>query len=487
MEYSRAATIRGSKLSSLIADRLASGGSIGGSIRGAMSEKMKARATGLKEKFDPLNIARVVTGGSRLGPAVLGRLLGRSRADIKYFSGGKTKQIGRRSSSIGKEPGQYDNETYEKLADKLNSIYSLLRTSRERDLRLKEIERGSLEEKRNEDERRHQEFLEVLKEFVGTRTTGTATPVAKEQGGGFLDMLKSLQEQFTKMLSEISEKIKTLFDMLSAIPVGKAVSWAIDGVKALLANPVVAAMLGIGAMGAAASWFATMVASDPNFQKALLKNSMLGALSGGSALPAGILNVAAKDEREKKLNDGANSVKNLLLEGSNFLAKPYDVGARSYLMRERGLSAKEAEFLMPGNPLDEEKFGSIDTREKMLKDIQDKFYTSKNNMMLQKENEEQRAEFERVKLIDEGSKAAFGVRPRGIKPAPPPPPPIVQLSNMNQDLEMAYDAMGGAIGPVVMNQQSTTNTKDKPMPSTPKVRDDTLTLKRLFRFSTVPQ
>lgn len=483
MEYSRAATIRGSKLSSLIADRLASGGSIGGSIRGAMSEKMKARATGLKEKFDPLNIARVVTGGSRLGPAVLGRLLGRSRADIKYFSGGKTKQIGRKSSSIGKEPGQYGDETYEKLADKLNSIYSLLRTSRERDLRLKEIERGSLEEKRNEDERRHQEFLEVLKEFVGTRTTGTATPVAKEQGGGFLDMLKSLQEQFAKTLADLEEKIRNVFKIFEELGGAKAVANVLGAAARFLTNPATALFAG----GALASWFATMIASDPNFQKAFKDNMMLGAFSGNDALASNILRVSAKDEREKKLNDGANSVKNLLLEGSNFLAKPYGVGARNYLMRERGLSEEEADFLMPGNPLDEEKFGSIGQREEMLKNIQDKFYISKNNMMLQKENEEQRAEFERIKLVDEGQKAAFGVKPRGIKPAAPPPPPIAQYTEMNQDLQMAFDAMGNATAPVVMNQETSSNIKDKPMPSTPKVRDDTLTLKRLFRFSTVPQ
>jgi hypothetical protein len=35
---------------------------------------MQASVTGLKEKFDPLNIASKLTGGSRIGSALLGRM-----------------------------------------------------------------------------------------------------------------------------------------------------------------------------------------------------------------------------------------------------------------------------------------------------------------------------------------------------------------------------------------------------------------------------
>ena len=70
----------------------------------------------------------------------------------------------------------------------------------------------------------------------------------------------------------------------------------------------------------------------------------------------------------------------------------------------------------------------------------------------------------------------------GIKSAPvqPSPPPVAQLTDMNRDLEMSYDLMGNAIGPTVINNQSQSSTKEKPMPVSPSVRDDTPILKRVF-------
>jgi hypothetical protein len=94
----------------------------------------------------------------------------------------------------------------------------------------------------------------------------------------------------------------------------------------------------------------------------------------------------------------------------------------------------------------------------------------------------QRQEIERV-----GTGAAFGVRPKGIKSLPPTPSKVSDLSNELQNLSMAeFDTMGNSTGmPVVVNQQTSTGIKDKPIPTTPKVRDDTNILQRSFRGSTV--
>ena len=95
MEYQRAKEIRGRSLTSLITEKIISGGGVSSSIKTSISQKMQAKGVGIKEKFDPMNIARFVTGGSKLAPAIVGRLTGRSQKDIDYFTGTKRKSYRR--------------------------------------------------------------------------------------------------------------------------------------------------------------------------------------------------------------------------------------------------------------------------------------------------------------------------------------------------------------------------------------------------------
>lgn len=78
MDYQVAKNIRGRSLSSLITNKITSGSSVSSAIGRTVTEKMRAAGTGIIQKFDPLNIAKFVTGGSKLAPAVLGRITGRS-------------------------------------------------------------------------------------------------------------------------------------------------------------------------------------------------------------------------------------------------------------------------------------------------------------------------------------------------------------------------------------------------------------------------
>lgn len=171
MDYSAAKSIRGTKLSSLIADKIISGGSIGSSIKGALSDRMKAKAMGAKERYDPLNIAKKLTGGSSLAPALLGRMMGRSKEDISYFAGKGT------ATALGHETGNIGGGS----VDVLNRILAFLQKSHEIDTRTMEVKKNFQEETMNEDERRHQEFLKALKEFT---SGGTATTIINNYGNG---------------------------------------------------------------------------------------------------------------------------------------------------------------------------------------------------------------------------------------------------------------------------------------------------------------
>jgi hypothetical protein len=190
MDYSTASSIRGKKLTSLIADRIMSGGSVGSSIKGALSDRMKAKAMGTKERYDPLNIARKLTGGS-LAPALLGRMMGRSKEDIQYFAGKGT------ATALGPETGNIGGGS----VDVLNRILSFLQKSHEVDVRTMEVKKNFQEEAMNEDERRHKEFLNALKSYTSGGTASSVT--GGKTGGGFnlFAMFASLQAKIKELLS----------------------------------------------------------------------------------------------------------------------------------------------------------------------------------------------------------------------------------------------------------------------------------------------
>ncbi len=249
MDYRVASNIRGKSLSSLITDKITSGGSIGSSIRSSISDKLKAKGTGIKEKFDPMNIARAMTGGSRLAPAILGRLTGRSQADINYFAGDKRKggsytQIPTAMSTPGEGLGGSAVEV-------LNRMLSFMQKSREDDLEKKETAKAFQEEQRVEDQRRHKEFLDVLKEYTSL-SGGTTTLVKKEEGDG---LLSGLMNTIKSMINSAIEGVKTMFNTALA-----ALEWVKDlkiltkllpyaaRLLTFLASPLGVALLGTAAI-----------------------------------------------------------------------------------------------------------------------------------------------------------------------------------------------------------------------------------------------
>ncbi len=99
MNYYDAARIRKKGFANLMTDKLTSGQGIFSSRRDALSEMSKANSLAMKERFDPMNIAKFLTGGSTLAPAIVGRLTGRSKEDIGYFAGKRQYQYTPRQSN----------------------------------------------------------------------------------------------------------------------------------------------------------------------------------------------------------------------------------------------------------------------------------------------------------------------------------------------------------------------------------------------------
>lgn len=163
MNYYEAAKIRKKGFADLMTDKLTSGQGVFSSARSALSDKMKARSKGFKETFDPLNIAKTLTGGSNLAPAMLGRLLGRKSTDIKYFAGKKEYTPRRESSYFNNyTPPSVSSGGSRKATRVLEKMLSFMEKSRTDDMQEQDTldSFNELNEKMRED--RHKEVVDVF-------------------------------------------------------------------------------------------------------------------------------------------------------------------------------------------------------------------------------------------------------------------------------------------------------------------------------------
>jgi hypothetical protein len=203
LTYQQAKRLREQSLTSVLSDQLIMGEGYGSAIGKAISLKTKAKITGFKQKFDPLNIAKILTGGSRLGPAIVGKMLGRSRKDVEFFAG-RARPVTSRQKRIGALPGSGEDTTGMSVV--LDDILTFLRKSHEDDMILREKENNLREGEKHEDERRHKKLIKAL-EKVGFGS-GTATKV-KPSGPGFFD---GIFDTIKKMIQDMIDKAMQVFE-----------------------------------------------------------------------------------------------------------------------------------------------------------------------------------------------------------------------------------------------------------------------------------
>jgi len=244
MNYQEAKEIRGKRLRDLLADNLISGGSVKESVKKTLSQRTQAKIKGMKETFDPLNIAKFITGGSKLGPALLGRLMGRSQEDINYFTGTPNKVVN-------------NLEEHNPLLKVLDKMYTFMNKNYLDDIKRRELEKNYLEEKQIEDQKRHNILLETLKKLMA-RIGRLQGPTQQEEsggtGGGILGGIQDLltkravrmtAAQVTASASKIAaNKIAgfTLSSTLKKIPIaGLLVGGFFAGKKLLTEGDVVGA------------------------------------------------------------------------------------------------------------------------------------------------------------------------------------------------------------------------------------------------------
>lgn len=225
MDYKKAQSLKNKSLLSLMAEKkFQEGQSIGSSVGGAISDKFKAKMTRTKEKFDPLNWVKGLTGSGVIGKSIrtmAGRALGRSEEDIGYFGGyqrkGKNKKDPKRTT-IGKGPIK-PLKMGDSTADILAKMYNFIQKTNQIALRNYEIDKKFREEQLEEDERRHKKLIESL---TGKKTK-QLEPEKKEEEKEQKEpswvgkMLKAMKETVGSLLSGIMKGIGSTLSFILGI------------------------------------------------------------------------------------------------------------------------------------------------------------------------------------------------------------------------------------------------------------------------------
>lgn len=228
--YQQAKRIRKTGLLSLFADQLMYEKKVTTAISKTISLKTRGRIMGLTQYLDPLNIAKMMTFGSALGPALLGHFMGRDPRDIQYFTG-RLKPIREKSKTadkITKLSGQ--GAVSGEMTVVLHKMYKLMASTHEENVKRLEMNKSRQEEIELESERRHKELLTALGGLGGATLITTGQP--KEEGDGFLgSLMKTLKDWAEKLITSLVSGALKAFEWLKDITAwGKNLLMGVDWV-----------------------------------------------------------------------------------------------------------------------------------------------------------------------------------------------------------------------------------------------------------------
>lgn len=269
MDYRKAQQLKNKSLISLIAKKkFQEGQGLGSSIKGAISDKFKARATRFKQKFDPLYWLSSMVGKGVIGKSittVAGRAFGRSEQDIGYFGGysrGKKYKKDPRRTTFGAGPIKA-LRIGDSSADILGKTYNFVQKTYEEEKRRYETEKVFREEQMEEDERRHKKLIEQIIKSQAKPKLGPIQKEEEEKEPSWIDdMLSSMKSLLQGLIAKLGlgslftnvDKILTFIDKLGKnlgkIIGGYLIRWlGVSGIRMILgaALPLILASAAVAA------------------------------------------------------------------------------------------------------------------------------------------------------------------------------------------------------------------------------------------------
>jgi len=259
-EYRQAKRDSGTPLGEMIFKKwFEEGEGLGSAIKGSISDKFKAKVAGIKEKFDPLNIAKGVFG-KKIG-AVIGRKMGRDDEDIEHFTGYKNKttrdvdtatKIGKLESDNVEEAlhtkvssgKQTRVRTKESVATVLTKLYNLIKGYHDNEIKEAELHRKEqelLEAKKNQ---WNEELIEAI---TGKKTEAPSLKIT-DFNKFHEDLVKKLKEMAKSIKESGGGFVNSVVDMATeaeAATVAAALGAEALTASAILGLPIAASMYGM--------------------------------------------------------------------------------------------------------------------------------------------------------------------------------------------------------------------------------------------------
>jgi hypothetical protein len=297
----------------MITEKLVEGNTIGSSIKATISEKSAARAKGFKEKIDPMNIIKFMTGGSKFAAALYGSARGRSKEDMKYFTGAprSAKEMGASSTRID------SLETGNEMVSLLMKIYEFMRNTNEEDKTRKQREANFKEEIEYERGLRHKALLEALS---GLKPGKTVTATKETDDGGFGGI-------FAGLISFVKGLISSAIDGVMSI---------VNGIKDTIAT-LIGAFGGLSKLGIVT-----------NLMRLLGSPVGIALLAGYAA--KSFMEFLVKIREEDKVENPAN-YENVPLDVSKVTGEtPGQVGQRQKGQATKQVTPKYARELLDAKP-----------------------------------------------------------------------------------------------------------------------------------------
>jgi len=287
---------------------LIQGNGIGESFSKTISEKTQARVKGFKQAIDPLQIAKTLTFGSNLAPALLGKLTNRSSKDIKFFSGKGKKSKADFSGLDNSVSGvSKDTDGSKKIVEVLGLIY------RELD-RAEEDRKTDKIEKEREEKTQHQKD-EEYEDKCNSELVKALTARFKPKKKTKTDQARDEKGRFTKNDKETPKTPKT--DTTPKVETPKVTTPKVETPNVFKPNPArtatpskttpiipskVSKGIAVGAVAAVASKIAKGE-SRGSSEKSYTQANIVGKESSEAQIVKGNIDVTTGKPFDKSLNE----------------------------------------------------------------------------------------------------------------------------------------------------------------------------------------
>lgn len=396
----------------------------------------------------------------------------------KKMRGDKNKKVDRMSNNLSGNLGPLSDINSQEILEFMKENYA-------DEKRYREVQRSFMEERANEEEKRHKQLVSALQKFTGTKTT--ATVVTPTEGGGLLDMIRNMFKAFEEKVKDIVNTILSGIDLFrKGSLLSSLITFLNSPIFKLLSGPLlmVAGILGLAyALRKAVELVPDYSKLTPEEAQNVLDNASekdIESFGGREKLKQII--AGGKEEARKKLEQPDLSLEERAAAEKllGMTATPQtDTQLRNVPPRPDTTDGKnkaraaswDAKFGQTHNPDGTPKIQKVS--KPLLSGVEESQAgggrgTGQYEDFLARMDEQQT-----------GGQASFGAG-KSV-PVPPPPSPVAQLTDTNRDLEMFSVPTGGAGAPIIQQSNTQSAQNEPPIPSTATQRDEEPMSSKVFK------